>query len=97
MKINNSILKFSAIILIFFAVVSSCTKDNTDPVYSYYVSKEFSVSYNKNYINNLIDNVSGQIPDVDHSNGVIPCMLQSVLFLTNLSNSDLNLIKKDQK
>ncbi|MFA5819381.1 MAG: lipase family protein [Bacteroidales bacterium] len=65
MKINRFLLKFSVIILIFFAVVTSCTKDDHGPVYSYFVSKEFSVTYTKTYITNLINTVSGSLPEVN--------------------------------
>lgn len=66
MKINKFLLKFSVIVLIFFVVVTSCTKDNNEPVYSYLVSKELSVTYTKTYITNLINSVSGYFPEVNN-------------------------------
>ena len=65
MKINRIILKFSTIILIFFTVVTSCTKDDHVPVYSYFVSKELAIPYTREYIKNQIDLVSGSIPGVN--------------------------------
>jgi len=64
MNINRLILKFSAIFLLLLIVVSSCTKDDQGPDYSYFVSKELSVSYDKEYIDGLLDVVSSSIPEV---------------------------------
>ncbi|MCX6321479.1 MAG: alpha/beta fold hydrolase [Bacteroidia bacterium] len=66
MKITRLLLKFSTIIFIFLIVVTSCTKDDHGPVYSYFVSKEFSVTYTKTYITNLINTVSGSLPEVNN-------------------------------
>lgn len=64
MKINSTLLKISVSIFIFFSVVTSCKKDEHVTDYSYFVSKKLSVSYNKAYINSLIDIVSLSAPEV---------------------------------
>jgi pimeloyl-ACP methyl ester carboxylesterase len=66
MKITRLFLKFSVIVLIFFAFLTSCTKDDHGSVYSYFVSKEFSVTYTKTYISNLINTVSGSLPEINN-------------------------------
>lgn len=63
MKINSLLLKISVAILIFFPVVSSCTKDDHAKDYSYFVSKKLSFPYNKAYINSRIDIVSITVPE----------------------------------
>jgi pimeloyl-ACP methyl ester carboxylesterase len=61
---NNSrfILKGAAIVVFFFAIVTSCSKNDQNPVYSFYVSKELSTSYTTTFINSMIDMVSGSVP-----------------------------------
>jgi len=66
MKINRFLLKFSVIIFIFLIVVTSCSKDDHGTGFSYFVSKEFSVTYTKTYITNLINTVSGSLPEVNN-------------------------------
>ncbi len=65
---NNTryLLKLSAIVLIFFAIITSCLKDDHGTGFSYFVSKELSVTYTKTYITNLINSVSGSFPEVNN-------------------------------
>jgi pimeloyl-ACP methyl ester carboxylesterase len=65
MKISNKILTLSAILAILIAIAISCSKDDQSPEYTYYISKELSVTYTKSYITSLISLVSGSIPDVN--------------------------------
>jgi hypothetical protein len=62
MKIKRISLIFSTII--FIIVITSCSKVDHTTSYSYFVSKELSVSYNKGYVNSLLDYVSGSFPEV---------------------------------
>lgn len=64
MKINRVLLKLAVTILLFLPVITSCNKEEQGLHYSYFVSKEFAVEYNKGYINNLIDIVSGSVPEI---------------------------------
>ena len=52
------------IIVVFSAIIGSCKKEEHGNTYSYFVSKDYILEYNKAYISNLIDLVSGTIPDV---------------------------------
>jgi pimeloyl-ACP methyl ester carboxylesterase len=61
---KRTLLKFSSVVLIYFIVVTSCRKDDLGSDYSYFVSKEISVSYSQVYMNSLIDIVSGSIPEI---------------------------------
>lgn len=62
MKISRLIVKFSTIIIIFFTLVNSCKKDD-GPDNLYFVSKELSASYSKDYINKMVNNASISIPE----------------------------------
>lgn len=64
MKIIRLVLKYSILIILFIALITSCSKEDNDPDYSYFVSKDLAISYSKTYINNLVDIVSGTIPEV---------------------------------
>jgi pimeloyl-ACP methyl ester carboxylesterase len=65
MKINTFVLKISSTVLLFLTVVTSCTRDHENPEYSYFVSKELSVSYKKETISYLISTVAGSNPEVN--------------------------------
>jgi pimeloyl-ACP methyl ester carboxylesterase len=92
MNINRLVLKISAIVLLFLTVVTSCTRDNQDPVYSYYVSKELSVTYTRSYINNLINNIPGSFPEV---NIIKPLLVSDVdiyrvVYKTKIKGQEIN-------
>ena len=63
MKNNRFILKFGAIVLLSAILVTSCTKENKAPDYTYYVSKDLKVSYTKATVTGLITFVAGSIPE----------------------------------
>ena len=58
MNTKRFILRFAALFIISFFAVVSCRKNDNGPDYSYFVSKELSVSYNKGYISNLLNTVN---------------------------------------
>ena len=92
MRINNFILKFSTVLFIFPAVVTSCKKDNQGPDYTYFVSKELAVNFSKTYINNLLNTVSGSIPEV---NSLKPLVTSDVdiyrmVYKTTINNNQIN-------
>lgn len=60
---SKLLLKLGAIVLLSVTLVTSCTKDNKTPDYSYYISKELKVSYTKATVTGLINLVSGSIPE----------------------------------
>ncbi len=63
--IIKKILRIAGLFLIIFTVVVSCTKDDQDPDYSFFVSKELSVVYTRSNISDLINLASGSIPEVN--------------------------------
>ncbi|MCX6326713.1 MAG: alpha/beta fold hydrolase [Bacteroidia bacterium] len=92
MKINSKILKFSAIVLIFFTVVTSCTKDDNSPGYSYFVSKEFKFSYTRGYINSLIDIVSISVPEVSNLKPLVASDINvyKMIYKTTINGHQIN-------
>jgi pimeloyl-ACP methyl ester carboxylesterase len=92
MKINRSLMKFSAIFLIFFAVVTSCSKDDNGSGFSYFVSKEFSVTYTKTYINSLINTASGSLPEVNNLKTRVTCDINiyRMVYKTTVNGHQIN-------
>jgi hypothetical protein len=92
MKINRLLIRCSAIAFLFIAVVTSCTKDNQDKRYSYFVSKELSVTYSKAYITGLINSASGTLPE---ANTFIPLIgsdinIYRVVYKTTIKGQEIN-------
>ena len=92
MKAKRFILKVTAMILISFALVTSCRKDNQAPGYSYFVSKELAVSYNQGYINALIDAVSISVPDVGSFKSLVTSDIKiySLVYKTTVNGKQVN-------
>ena len=91
MKINRIILKLSFLIFVSFTIITSCRKDDLGTDYSYFVSKELSVSYSKVYINSLIDIVSESIPEI---NSLKPLVMSDVniykmVYKTNINGNQI--------
>jgi pimeloyl-ACP methyl ester carboxylesterase len=66
MKVNRLKQKTLTLGVVLFLLITSCTKKDIIPDYSYFVSKELAVSYTKDYITSLINNVSGSIPEISN-------------------------------
>jgi len=65
MKVIRHILKHAALILIVLSALTSCSKNDNGQRYDHFVSKELAVSYTKVYISNLLNIISGTLPEVD--------------------------------
>ncbi|MEI6047458.1 MAG: lipase family protein [Bacteroidota bacterium] len=92
MKTNRLILKFSAIFLILFVLVTSCTKKDDSTTYSYYVSKEFLFPFTKSYISNLIDNVSASLPEVNSLKALVvsDINIHRLVYKTTINGQEIN-------
>lgn len=66
MNIKSALLRISLLIIVIITALVSCSKNDDGQEYTYYVSKELAVSYNKKYINSLLDAVSSSIPEVSN-------------------------------
>ena len=62
--IIKKIIRTAGLVLILFTVVVSCSKDDQDPDYTYFVSKELSVVYTRSNISDMITLAAGSIPEV---------------------------------
>jgi pimeloyl-ACP methyl ester carboxylesterase len=59
------LIRLLASVLLILTVVSSCKKENPQPTYSYFVSKEHSLSLSATYINKFIGDASVYYPEVN--------------------------------
>jgi len=84
--------RFLVFVLIIVSIISSCTKDVQDNEYSYFVSKELSVSYNQIYINSLIDIVSGTVPEIASLKGLIRSDIDiyRVVYKTSINGNQID-------
>jgi hypothetical protein len=65
LRTPKAILKFSLILILIVSTVTSCKKENTGNKYSYFISKEFLLSYTSSYINSLVSNLAGIYPEIN--------------------------------
>jgi len=92
MKINRSILVLSVSILLVSAYVISCKKEDHTPVYTYYVSKQFAVDFSAAYLNNMIDIVSGTLPDLAGLKPLIKSGVKvyKIVYKTTVNNNKID-------
>jgi pimeloyl-ACP methyl ester carboxylesterase len=64
-RTKGTILKSILILILIVGSVSSCKKDNNDRKYSYFVSKDYLLSYSAPYINSLINSIAGTYPGLN--------------------------------
>ena len=92
MKTIRSILKPSAILLIIILAVS-CTKETPAPIYKNFVSKELSLQFTKEYLQSLVDIVSGTNPEVSQIKPLIlnDIEIYKLVYKTNVNGEDTKL------
>ncbi len=90
MKTIKSILKPSAILLIIILAVS-CTKETPAPIYKNFVSKELSLQFTKEYLQSLVDIVSGTNPEVSQIKPLIlnDIEIYKLVYKTNVNGEDI--------
>ena len=71
MNIKSTLLRLSILFIVIITALVSCSKNDDGQEYSYYVSKELAVSYNKKYINSLLDVASSSIPEVSNLKSLV--------------------------
>ncbi|HKK41348.1 MAG TPA: lipase family protein [Bacteroidales bacterium] len=79
-------------ILILIASVTSCKKDNVTTDYTYYISKESSLSYTKDYITTLLDAASVTMPDFANLKPYVSSGVNcyKVIYKTSAGGQDIN-------
>jgi len=92
MKISRSILRISILFLILVTFLTSCSKDKPDPVYSYFVSKELSLQFTKEYLTGLIDVVSASNPEVSEIRSLIASdiVVYKMVYKTTIEGQEIN-------
>jgi pimeloyl-ACP methyl ester carboxylesterase len=85
-------LKFAAIIVVFFTLLTSCSKDKQDPAYKYFVSKELAVSYTIGNMNSLVDIVSEYAPEIKDFKPLISSDINiyKMVYQTTISGQKIN-------
>jgi pimeloyl-ACP methyl ester carboxylesterase len=92
MKDRRSILRISAIVFITFTIVSSCRKENKGSDYSYFLSKELSVSYTSESIIALLDFASNNTPELSSIKPLVisDVDVYKVVYRTTLNGSKID-------
>jgi len=92
MNTGRSVFKFSALVLIFFTVITSCRKDNQGAVSSYFVSKELAVSYSKAYISSMLNLASVQIPEINPLKSLVTSDIDiyKMVYKTTINGKQIN-------
>jgi hypothetical protein len=91
MKINR-LLKYTALVLLLVTAVTSCSKKDQNPEYSYFVSKELSVSYKKESINTLINSASVSFPEINSLKQLVSgdVNVYRVIYKTTVDGDNIN-------
>lgn len=92
MKTNRMLLKLTVVYILMLSLSVSCKKDNREPDYSYFVSKELIYSYDKEYITSLIGTLSNSVPDVEKFTPLIQndISIYKIVYKTRVNNEDIN-------
>lgn len=92
MNINRSFGKSIFLIVFSLLAVQSCTKDETQPVYNYYVSKNLVFSLNQPYITGLINSASSTLPDLNSLKPLVKTdvSVYSIVYKTEISGNEVN-------
>jgi pimeloyl-ACP methyl ester carboxylesterase len=92
MKITRSLFRLAVFYLVLLSVSVSCRKDDRDPEYSYFVSKELSYSYDTEYIKSIFGTFSGSMPEVTDlvSFIVSDIRIYKIIYKTTINNKVIN-------
>ena len=91
MLIKRLILRFASLIL-FSALLTTCTKDNQAPENKYFVSKEHAVSFPKAYMSSMLDGVAAYSPEILELKPLIKSDIDiyKVVYKTTIENAQIN-------
>ena len=92
MRSDRSFLKLLVPLLLFSALILSCSKETTSPVYKNYVSKEVSLQFTREYLSSLVDAVSGTNPEVLQLKPLITSdiTVYKIVYKTNVNGEEIN-------
>jgi len=91
MKNIRIIIRVGSLFFLYLVLLTSCRKDDERPDYSYFISKEFAISYKTGYINNLLDIASGTYPEIDDLKPFVSSDVNvyKVIYNTNINDKDI--------
>lgn len=92
MKNERFFIKSASLFLLMSAFVISCTKETPAPVNKYFVSKELSLQFTKEYLVTLVDAVSVTNPEAA---GIKPLIVSDItvykiIYKTTVNNQEIN-------
>jgi pimeloyl-ACP methyl ester carboxylesterase len=92
MRNKKTFLKSAALFLILSVSFISCTKDNQEPVYQNYISKELALQLTKEYLLALVDVVSATNPEAAEIKPLIisDITVYKIVYKTKVNNQDIN-------
>ena len=92
MKINRLIFIPSVTVILFLSLFTSCKKEDQGKSYSYFVSKQYAVEYNKGYITGILDLASGTIPDLASIKPLISgdISVYKIVYKTTVNGNQIN-------
>ena len=92
MKSYRIILKNSIIIVFVLLFIASCKKEDQGKSYSYFISKQLSVEYNKAYITSLLDLESATIPQLANLKPLVTSDISvyKIIYKTTVNGNQIN-------
>lgn len=92
MQGKKSVLRVTSLFFLYAALMVTCRKDDKQPDYSYFISKEYAVSYKTAYINNLIDIAARAYPDISNLKQFVKSDVDvyKLTYKTSVSGNDVN-------
>ena len=92
MRSNRSLLKLLVPLLFLSALIVSCSKETTSPVFKNYVSKEVALTHSKEYLSALVDAVTVTNPEASQIKPLIvsDITVYKIVYKTTVSNQEIN-------
>lgn len=93
MNFNRISRRLSLVVLIVSVMVASCRKEDNGKQYSYFISKQKTISYDQNHINALIDAVSIAVPEASSIKPLVNdgIDIYKVVYKSTINGSSINL------
>lgn len=92
MRAMRSVLRLYFLFCILTAILISCSKETTSPVYQHFVSKEVSLQLTKEYMSGLVDLVSATNPEVTEIKPLIASdiTVYKIVYKTMVTDQEIN-------
>lgn len=92
MRENHRPFLILVFILVALALATSCTREEEERQYSYFISKELVVTYNKGYIGSILSAAAEYYPDVNDLKGYVASDVDvyKVVYKTTVGGKEIN-------